>query len=113
YDGSSYIRSCSCLSGTASLELSTLSLHDALPISDCARAPAARPRRRAALHGLGHARRPWRRLFQHRRNRLVRCRGPVGGRVSPRSEEHTSELQSRGHLVSRLLLEKKNSTRTT
>src|SRR5690625_6082234 len=27
----------------------------------------------------------------------------------PRSEEHTSELQSRGHLVCRLLLEKKNS----
>src|SRR5690625_5610630 len=29
-----------------------------------------------------------------------------------RSEEHTSELQSRGHLVCRLLLEKKNKTRT-
>src|SRR5690625_6619196 len=28
--------------------------------------------------------------------------------VTPRSEEHTSELQSRGHLVCRLLLEKKN-----
>src|SRR5437870_8839025 len=28
-------------------------------------------------------------------------------RHSPRSEEHTSELQSRGHLVCRLLLEKK------
>src|SRR5437870_10367763 len=28
----------------------------------------------------------------------------------PRSEEHTSELQSRGHLVCRLLLEKKTST---
>src|SRR5690625_7090075 len=28
-----------------------------------------------------------------------------------RSEEHTSELQSRGHLVCRLLLEKKNITR--
>src|SRR5690625_6717839 len=27
--------------------------------------------------------------------------------ASPRSEEHTSELQSRGHLVCRLLLEKK------
>src|SRR5690625_6936230 len=30
-----------------------------------------------------------------------------------RSEEHTSELQSRGHLVCRLLLEKKNRTRRT
>src|SRR5690625_7052926 len=29
-----------------------------------------------------------------------------------RSEEHTSELQSRGHLVCRLLLEKKNRDRT-
>src|SRR5437870_8901849 len=29
-------------------------------------------------------------------------------RVDVRSEEHTSELQSRGHLVCRLLLEKKN-----
>src|SRR5439155_4527164 len=29
----------------------------------------------------------------------------------PRSEEHTSELQSRGHLVCRLLLEKKKNTR--
>src|SRR5690625_7470081 len=28
----------------------------------------------------------------------------------PRSEEHTSELQSRGHIVCRLLLEKKNRT---
>src|SRR5690625_874993 len=31
------------------------------------------------------------------------------GRESFRSEEHTSELQSRGHLVCRLLLEKKNA----
>src|SRR5439155_8831631 len=30
-----------------------------------------------------------------------------------RSEEHTSELQSRGHLVCRLLLEKKNLTDRT
>src|SRR5690625_7041509 len=29
--------------------------------------------------------------------------------VQARSEEHTSELQSRGHLVCRLLLEKKNN----
>src|SRR5690625_6190556 len=35
--------------------------------------------------------------------------GPISGRgaVPGRSEEHTSELQSRGHLVCRLLLEKK------
>src|SRR3989442_11516392 len=36
----------------------------------------------------------------------VRCRGVPGVR-DPRSEEHTSELQSRPHLVCRLLLEKK------
>src|SRR5437660_2283944 len=32
---------------------------------------------------------------------------PTAGAPPPRSEEHTSELQSRGHLVCRLLLEKK------
>src|SRR5689334_24687486 len=31
---------------------------------------------------------------------------------SPRSEEHTSELQSQFHLVCRLLLEKKKTTKT-
>src|SRR5437660_8071935 len=43
-----------------------------------------------------------------------------GGRTRPapfsakgRSEEHTSELQSRGHLVCRLLLEKKKASATT
>src|SRR3712207_7043624 len=35
------------------------------------------------------------------------CRGPLRGR----SEEHTSELQSRQYLVCRLLLEKKNNNR--
>src|SRR3712207_7823148 len=34
------------------------------------------------------------------------------GRPRPRSEEHTSELQSRQYLVCRLLLEKKNNSRT-
>src|SRR2546429_5868909 len=39
--------------------------------------------------------------------------GPVEGSVkSPRSEEHTSELQSRLHLVCRLLLEKKKTNTT-
>src|SRR3712207_9161342 len=35
----------------------------------------------------------------------------VGGVSGERSEEHTSELQSRQYLVCRLLLEKKNTTR--
>src|SRR5690625_6755194 len=34
-----------------------------------------------------------------------------GGYYNHRSEEHTSELQSRGHLVCRLLLEKKKKTK--
>src|SRR5437870_10441380 len=42
-------------------------------------------------------------LRTRRRRRRVR---------KSRSEEHTSELQSRGHLVCRLLLEKKKQTRT-
>src|SRR5690625_6430229 len=45
----------------------------------------------------------------------ARRRPPAGaagrrGRGRLRSEEHTSELQSRGHLVCRLLLEKKNTS---
>src|SRR5690625_6260349 len=42
--------------------------------------------------------------------RCSHCRGSGRGPRSTRSEEHTSELQSRGHLVCRLLLEKKNIT---
>src|SRR5439155_17753534 len=37
------------------------------------------------------------------------ARGSAAPSTSDRSEEHTSELQSRGHLVCRLLLEKKNT----
>src|SRR3989442_10823837 len=36
-------------------------------------------------------------------------RHAIASSFSPRSEEHTSELQSRPHLVCRLLLEKKNN----
>src|SRR5437870_6732000 len=38
---------------------------------------------------------------------MIISSGRPGGSGSERSEEHTSELQSRGHLVCRLLLEKK------
>src|SRR6478672_13675383 len=66
-------------------EIYTLSLHDALPILRCRRA-----RRRRA------ARAP------------PACRAPrPRPRATARSEEHTSELQSRSDLVCRLLLEKK------
>src|SRR2546422_4625556 len=40
----------------------------------------------------------------------ARLRGETGCRLPARSEEHTSELQSRLHLVCRLLLEKKKKT---
>src|SRR2546429_5287724 len=44
---------------------------------------------------------------------LMRCGTPAASNSwrSPRSEEHTSELQSRLHLVCRLLLEKKKNKR--
>src|SRR6266508_6085968 len=54
---------------------------------------------------------PYTTLFRSRRLRSCThssgtvCKSPW----PPRSEEHTSELQSRGHLVCRLLLEKKNN----
>src|SRR5439155_15083781 len=98
------------INGTATSELYTLSLHDALPIS----APAA------LLPGvhLEH-------VDRHRGEHLVLC-GDVDDDLTQlavpthidqrvrgeRSEEHTSELQSRGHLVCRLLLEKKKPIRT-
>src|SRR5438874_6149013 len=71
----------------------TLSLHDALPISRAAgRTPAAADGAAADLQD--------RVAGQHRA--ALPGLGPV------RSEEHTSELQSRRDLVCRLLLEKKN-----
>src|SRR5207253_7987700 len=42
----------------------------------------------------------------------VEWRGHFDSSHAARSEEHTSELQSRGHLVCRLLLEKKNKIHT-
>src|SRR6478735_12511997 len=69
---------------TATTEIYTLSLHDALPISSCSTPTATRS---ASM-----------------RPRRVTCsRSPVDSR----SEEHTSELQSPCNLVCRLLLEKK------
>src|SRR5438034_4222053 len=77
----------------ATPQLYTLSLHDALPIS----APAA-PRAPAAPY---RARRGDPSPARGRRRRRPETRR------SPRSEEHTSELQSHSDLVCRLLLEKK------
>src|SRR5690606_39304890 len=82
----------------------TLSLHDALPI--CRTLPGRIGRARPTRHtGPGAVRGP-----DVRGPRTVRRR-PVDRRSRgvgpPRSEEHTSELQSRENLVCRLLLEKK------
>src|SRR2546425_12976751 len=74
---------------TATTEIYTLSLHDALPIFE-----RRRPRRSGS----------WVRTWLLRRwspKKRPRRRGAL------RSEEHTSELQSLAYLVCRLLLEKK------
>src|SRR3989442_14525833 len=73
---------------TATTEIYTLSLHDALPIS---RRSSMRVMLRTACTSFAVARSP------SRTNDV-------------RSEEHTSELQSRPHLVCRLLLEKKSKS---
>src|SRR3712207_7043855 len=50
---------------------------------------------------------PRRRRAQLPRGPAAGAGGPLGYRAPGRSEEHTSELQSRQYLVCRLLLEKK------
>src|SRR5207249_5612349 len=97
-------------------EISTLSLHDALPISRRARARRARLGRLEFRVQRHHDLVP-RDLEQGRRDRARLWLGPCVLRVDAavrardparrRSEEHTSELQSRFDLVCRLLLEKK------
>src|SRR5690349_23575233 len=59
-----------------------------------------------------------RRRFERRGYTMAECNAKqadfiVGARVLPRSEEHTSELQSRRDLVCRLLLEKKKKKKRT
>src|SRR3712207_8324282 len=88
---------CFFFNDTATTEIYTLSLHDALPIS-------MRP---TPAGGGAHSRRvvstaPTGRTF------IWLWIGSTTGKG--RSEEHTSELQSRQYLVCRLLLEKKKKT---
>src|SRR5439155_21952029 len=63
----------------------------------------------------GHQANPARRLCRRPCARsgpnAGRAHGRRQSRLAGRSEEHTSELQSRGHLVCRLLLEKKKTTK--
>src|SRR3712207_6963627 len=84
---------------TATTEIYTLSLHDALPI--CGRGGHARLRPHTEGPRAGHPAREGQLQHLHQpgphRPGWCRCR----------SEEHTSELQSRQYLVCRLLLEKK------
>src|SRR5258708_34613281 len=79
---------------TATTEIYTLSLHDALPISVPAHNMARR--RAGGRHSFPLLRSP-----------------PIAGLLHDRSEEHTSELQSPDHLVCRLLLEKKKNFKQT
>src|SRR3712207_8595978 len=84
---------------TATTEIYTLSLHDALPISAPMRM-MPRSSRSASSSGLTLG-----------RSRVISSLPSLVSRASTsRSEEHTSELQSRQYLVCRLLLDKKNMT---
>src|SRR2546426_5943260 len=90
---------------TATTEIYTLSLHDALPISghlerEFAGIGGVEDRALVADHP----------LLIPVEQRLVEAQHPVLHRA--RSEEHTSELQSPCNLVCRLLLEKKNKRAT-
>src|SRR2546422_7589364 len=82
---------------TATTEIYTLSLHDALPISRGTAVLDGVPARHRARHAT-----PQDVQVARQRHRSARRR-------AARSEEHTSELQSRLHLVCRLLLEKKKN----
>src|SRR2546429_4910982 len=84
---------------TATTEIYTLSLHDALPIS---------PKVGLSRKQVGNP--PKRGLALAEGGTEASNRDPP---AQARSEEHTSELQSRLHLVCRLLLEKKKTQRCT
>src|SRR5690606_41398239 len=87
----------------AAPQLYTLSLHDALPISP------GRPYHARAAAGAAHlsTAEPGRCASDGRRSAARTGWDHLGG--AARSEEHTSELQSRENLVCRLLLEKRKT----
>src|SRR5207237_8793643 len=88
----SYLVTIYVLPDTATTDIHTLSLHDALPIS-ADRADAVEPLMRGVQRALA---------------RNAALDASVAAAFNPgRSEEHTSELQSHLKLVCRLLLEKK------
>src|SRR3712207_9057572 len=100
---------------TAPTEIYTLPLHDALPIS-CPATDAARPPRPPPPAGRGLAEAsasdPTGALREKPETGVEALlagepRETFEGAAGTRSEEHTSELQSRQYLVCRLLIEKK------
>src|SRR5947209_15120254 len=91
---------------TPTTEIYTLSLHDALPISNELRAQSAGVSLRHARGDAPLASRGVR--LDHSRGRR-RSLHHHEWTLGERSEEHTSELQSRQYLVCRLLLEKKKT----
>src|SRR5690606_41581338 len=94
---------CLLLTLTARIEIYTLSLHDALPdlLAGCVPREPLCPRNERGL-------RCSRSAADFRRFPLWMWRNTeTASFVESRSEEHTSELQSRENLVCRLLLEKK------
>src|SRR5690348_17919942 len=88
---------------TPTTEIYTLSLHDALPI--CTGVAEEARFYPAPTRGAGRRGGEQRRAMGTRRDADPRERRALD--AAPRSEEHTSELQSPVHLVCRLLLEKK------
>src|SRR3712207_8905102 len=88
---------------TATTEIYTLSLHDALPIS-------TRPRRLRSTSARSSTA-PTSSSTASRSTSAATTTSSSAPSSAVRSEEHTSELQSRQYLVCRLLLEKKKCNR--
>src|SRR5258708_21781119 len=96
---------------TATTEIYTLSLHDALPISGTS----------VTAHSVITTRRAKRNRDRNRdleaelaaKDETIDTNRQTIDSLKERSEEHTSELQSPDHLVCRLLLEKKKNRTTT
>src|SRR5690348_17878250 len=92
-----YVCACAC-NDTATTQIYTLSLHDALPIFTISGKVADQLHEPISIiikdtsHNIAY---------------LAQTSPGTDGTYSTRSEEHTSELQSPVHLVCRLLLEKK------
>src|SRR5207249_5646179 len=106
--------SCFFLRAPAPTDISTLSLHDALPICHLVDVrPVCRPQHELVrplvveVDEAGVRTERVSHLFRDEMEHLLEVQRRVDGGGGLRSEEHTSELQSRFDLVCRLLLEKK------